>query len=272
MAAETYDRSVEDVGNILQLDHVNIAVPDAQLAHLFYVTGLGLTRDPYVDFGDRNLWINVGRQQFHTPRNEAQVLRGRVGLVLPDIETLKGRLDRLGRRFQDSKLNYTEGSGYVDVTCPWGNQIRCHTPGEEFGDMLIGMPYVEFTVRPGTAEDIAEFYRTVLEAPFNIVKDDDGTVAVVSIGTAQTLRFRETNEEIPEYDGHHIAIYVANLSKAHRYLSEHELVFEESDQHQYRFRDIPDTKTANVLFTIEHEVRSLRHPMWSRDLVNRNPQ
>ena len=57
MAAESYDRSVEDVGNILQLDHVNIAVPDAQLAHLFYVTGLGLTRDPYVDFGDRNLWI-----------------------------------------------------------------------------------------------------------------------------------------------------------------------------------------------------------------------
>ncbi|MEJ2131129.1 MAG: hypothetical protein P8Y95_05775, partial [Gammaproteobacteria bacterium] len=63
---------------------MNVTVPDQQLAHLFYVTGMGLTRDPYVDFGDRNMWVNVGRQQFHTPLSEPQVLRGTVGLVLPD--------------------------------------------------------------------------------------------------------------------------------------------------------------------------------------------
>ena len=49
------------------------------------------------------------------------------------------------------------------------------------------------------------------------------------------------------------------------------LVSEESDQHQYRFKDIVDLDTGKHLFTIEHEVRSMRHPMYARALVNRNP-
>ena len=49
------------------------------------------------------------------------------------------------------------------------------------------------------------------------------------------------------------------------------LVFEESDQHQYRFRDIVDPETGAPLFTIEHEVRSMKHPLYMRPLVNRDP-
>ena len=36
----------EDVGNIVLLEHVNVQIPDQALATLFYVMGLGLTRDP----------------------------------------------------------------------------------------------------------------------------------------------------------------------------------------------------------------------------------
>ena len=46
---------------------------------------------------------------------------------------------------------------------------------------------------------------------------------------------------------------------------------EESDQHQYRFKDLADPETGATLFTIEHEVRSMRHPLFMRPLVNRNP-
>jgi hypothetical protein len=49
------------------------------------------------------------------------------------------------------------------------------------------------------------------------------------------------------------------------------LISEESDQHQFRFQDITDTDSGKVLFTIEHEVRSMRHPLYARKLVNRNP-
>src|SRR5206468_7613804 len=53
---------------------------------------------------------------------------------------------------------------------------------------------------------------------------------------------------------------------------EHDLVWQESDPYQYRFTKIVDPdKPSEVLFEIEHEVRSLTHPMYLRPLINRNP-
>lgn len=43
---EDFDRSAEDPGNIVGLEHVNVQVGDQRLATLFNVTGLGLTRAP----------------------------------------------------------------------------------------------------------------------------------------------------------------------------------------------------------------------------------
>ena len=77
--------------------------------------------------------------------------------------------------------------------------------------------------------------------------------------------------DVDAYDGHHIAIYVANFSAAHDWLDERALITEESDQHQYRFQAIVDPKSGNgPLVELEHEVRSMRHPMWGRNLTNRN--
>src|SRR5215475_14259927 len=70
----TMDRAAEDLGNSIHLEHVNVQIPDQRLAMLFYVTGLGLTRDPYLMVHDGNMWINVGRSQFHLPTGAAQVL------------------------------------------------------------------------------------------------------------------------------------------------------------------------------------------------------
>ena len=53
--------------------------------------------------------------------------------------------------------------------------------------------------------------------------------------------------------------------------AERGLVSEESDQWQYRFLDISDPDTGKALFSIEHEVRSMTHPLYGRPLVNRNP-
>lgn len=58
------DYSNEDVGNIVHLEHINLQVPDQALATLFYIVGLGLTRDPYFNIGVRNMWANAGEQQF----------------------------------------------------------------------------------------------------------------------------------------------------------------------------------------------------------------
>src|ERR1700724_4383506 len=92
-----FDRAAEDLGNSILLEHVNVQVPDQHLATLFYVSGLGLTRDPYLMTSDDNMWVNVGRSQFHLPSGEAQVLRGHTGLA---ISGRKALLDRLAARAQ----------------------------------------------------------------------------------------------------------------------------------------------------------------------------
>ena len=56
-----------------------------------------------------------------------------------------------------------------------------------------------------------------------------------------------------------------------RELEKLDLITEESDRCQYRFEDIVDLDTGKELFTIEHEVRSMTHPLLNRPLVNRNP-
>ena len=84
--------------------------------------------------------------------------------------------------------------------------------------------------------------------------------------------YRETDKPLPEYDGHHIQITLADFSGPHKKLLERGLISEESDQHQYRFLDIVDVDSNKPLFRIEHETRSMRHPMFGRTFINRNPE
>ena len=264
-----YDRAAEDLGNIVALEHVNTRIPDQQLATLFYVSGLGLTRDPYMMTGTNNMWVNVGRSQFHLPTRKAEVLRGRVGIVLPGRDALLARLAGVRRPLEGTRFAFSEHEGYVEAASPWGNVIRCHEPEPRFGPVRLGMPYVELDVPPGAAEGIARFYREIVGAPAHYADAERATH--VPVGPQQELVYRETERPIPSYDGHHVQIYIADFSGPHRRLMERGLISEESDQHQYRFVDLIDPASGVVLFQLEHEVRSMRHPLYARPLVNRNP-
>jgi hypothetical protein len=266
-----HDRAAEDVGNVVALEHVNVRIPDQIRATLFYVTGLGLTRDPYLMTGIDNMWVNVGRSQFHLPTGEAQVLRGHVGLVIPSREALLQRLARIRPALAGTGFAFREEEDFVAVTSPWGNRLHCHAPDPRFGSITLGMPYVEFTTPPGTADAIARFYRQIIATPARVAEDDRGRHARVTAGPAQELVYRETADALAPYDGHHIQIYIADFSGPYRRLLERGLISEESDQHQYRFHEIADPETGKAAFTIEHEVRSLRHPLFNRPLINRNP-
>jgi catechol-2,3-dioxygenase len=271
MAGETFDRKAEDVGNIVFLEHVNFRVPDQKLATAFYVMALGFTRDPYLMVGLENMWINLGRSQFHLPTGNPNLSRGRVGTVIPDFDELPARLEYAQKFLDGTKYSYKVEANHANVTCPWGNEIRLHRAGPESGFMTLGMPYVEFPVERGAAEGIARFYRDAFGAPAMVARNGGGAAARITVGPQQELIFRETADALPAYDGHHMQIYIANFSGPHRWLLERGLVTEESNWYQYRFQDIVDPETGRVLFTIEHEVRSLRSPLYLRPLVNRNP-
>ena len=90
-------------------------------------------------------------------------------------------------------------------------------------------------------------------------------------GKNRPTPFRETDAPERPFDGHHVQIYTADFSGPHGRLLELGLITEESDEYQYRFKDLIDRDGGEVLFTIEHETRSQTNPMYGRPLVNRNP-
>ncbi len=188
---------------------------------------------------------------------------------------LLARLDGVREPLAATGFDFTPANGpasdHVDVTCPWGNRFRVHGPGKRFGRVSLGMPYVRLDVPSGTAAGIARFYETVFGAPTAVEDNEDAPAACVGAGVGQSLVFRETDAPEAPYDGHHIQIYVADFSGPYRRLGERGLISKEDDRRQYRFMDITDVDSGDVLFTLEHEIRSMTHPLYARPLVNRNP-
>jgi hypothetical protein len=271
-----YDRATQDIGNIVHLEHYNCVIDDQRLAVLFYVVGLGATRDPYIFPGFENIWLNFGRTQVHMPSRavppRAERLRGTAGFVVPSLDELKKRLDHAGKEMKrvvperKTHFDWKEKNGIIEAVDPWGTRVRCHAPAPEFGNTGLGLVYVDFDVPPGTVEGIARFYNEVMKAPAQTGKGR----ATVRVGRSQRLMYTETKAPLPEYDGHHIQVYIADFSSPYRWLKERELITMETDAAEWRFQWIVDPKSLKPLFQIEHEVRSMKHRLFARPLVNRN--
>ena len=271
-----YDRAAQAVGNIVHLEHFNVVIGDQRLATLFYVVGLGGTRDPYIFPGMENMWVNFGRTQVHLPsrgtKPKPEVLRGTAGFVVPNLEELKKRLEHAGNEMKrvapdvPNKFSWRVNGEVVEASCPWGNRVRCHPPSPQFGRTELGLVYVDFDVPPGTAEGIARFYNDVMRAP---ARAGNGR-ASVSVGRDQKLYFTETGASLPEYDNHHIQLYLADFASPYEWLRTRDLVSMETDANEWRFQWITDPRDGRKLFQIEHEVRSMKHPLFGRPLVNRN--
>jgi hypothetical protein len=272
-----YDRTTQDVGNIVLLEHFNVVHDDQRLATLFYVVGLGGTRDPYIFPGLTNMWVNFGRTQVHLPsrgeKPKPEVLRGTAGFVVPSLAELKKRLEFAGKEMKrivpgvSTKFAFTEKEDCIEAVCPWGNRIRCHAPAPEWGPTELGLAYVDFDVPPGTADGIARFYSEVIKAPSSA----ESNRATVRVGSHQRLMFTETARPQPEYDNHHIQVYIADFSGPYAWLRERGLVTMETDEAEWRFQWIVDPGAPQKkLFQIEHEVRSAKHRLFGRPLVNRN--
>ena len=175
---EEYDRSAEDIGNIVGLRHVNTAIPGQRLSTLFYVTGLGLTRDPFINTSTDNMWINVGQSQFHLPTGRIEVLRGITGLVLPDRAALLERLARCASRSR--ALNSISANAMI-ASRPSRRgaiaSIAC-ARRDRFGPVALGMAYVNSTSRPAPRRGSpASTARSWARAPISSMTARDGARA-----------------------------------------------------------------------------------------------
>jgi hypothetical protein len=165
-----------------------------------------------------------------------------------------------------------------------------------------GIDFLEIYVPEGTADKIAEFYDCVFDANVSVMNQVLSTptengitikIAIVAFGnidsdgrSSQSLIFREISHQDPEfdnkirpYDGYHIALYVgtnaADFDQAFRNCKDADIVwvnprFQDKAltldgaqfYKQFRFKNILDLETGQVIFELEHEVRSIEHEAW----------
>ena len=133
------------------------------------------------------------------------------------------------------------------------------------------MPYVEFTVEPGHGGRHRALLPGGLGAPSVVARNGGAVAARVTVGPAAGADLPRDARADPALRRPPRRRSTSRASPARTDGSpERGLVTEESNWYQYRFEDIVDPDTGRVLFTIEHEVRSLRSPLYLRPLVNRN--
>ncbi|CBJ27429.1 conserved unknown protein [Ectocarpus siliculosus] len=209
------------------LEHVNVCIPSHDPAKHLYYDILGFAPDARrahnIGKGSGTIWANIGSTQIHLPEGEPQVVPGTIGLVYgsSDLAEVIARLteNAITNGNENNRKNALEGTkfawreekeeggeetGYVDVTCPYGNVYRLHkrkpssstiapeatqaatttdrgggggaldprggrlpnvpAGGQGSSSLGLGISYVSFRVRPGTAAGIARFYRELFGA------------------------------------------------------------------------------------------------------------
>src|SRR6267143_32226 len=117
MAQQLYDRTAEDLGNLVGLEHVNLRINNQGLAQEFYLAALGLTRDPFMFPGTNNMGGNGGKSQLHLPTGAPNVLSGPAGLVVTSLEELCARLGAAKKKLGDTKFDCKSHNAYVEATC-----------------------------------------------------------------------------------------------------------------------------------------------------------
>lgn len=258
-----------ELGNVISLDHVNFRVPDQRLATLFYLEGLGLTRDPYRMTGSGNMWVNIGAQQFHLPTTDPTPFPGEVGLIVPNLDAVRDRLKRVAPKLKGSEFSWKDGKAAITATDPWGRRIRLHPAGRLPGMMNLALAYVELWVAPGSVQAIGDFYEQVLEAPVQRSGAHKSRRVSVAMGPYQSLRFVERADAPTIAHNNHVAVYLTRYQDVYARMSKLRILMEKHRFEQFRFNRIINLKTGKCLMKFEHEMRSLYHGDFGRPLVNR---
>lgn len=149
----------------------------------------------------------------------------------------------------------------------------------------LGIRYMEYFVPPSerVLEWIAQTYEGVLGG--KVRQSDDGQSIRVVFGCSENPQFLvySVQESVGQYTGDHLCIYVNDLlgmySRARNVMigkenpknvsivwnnpclkMKYDTVEQVKQLNEFRFKDFLNFETGEVVYQLEHEVRSLAHP------------
>jgi len=270
-----HDPSFPEVGSIVHFEHVNFEVDDHDMATVFFMGGLGFTRDPYKRADETNMGVNVGMQQFHLPRrgNATSPFPGEIGLVVPDLTGIRNRLARLQSlgKFDDTPFQATDDGNTLQIISPFGIELRLHAFGTLSFLRPLGIAYLDIPVPPGTTGGIRAFYREIMQCPAEIEELAGDRAVVVPVGPYQHIHFRECERDTYDTHDFHAAVYVSGFNALRDLLISHDSLMGDALEQTFFFDRIFDPGSGETLFRFQHEVRGLYHPDFMRPLINRWP-
>tara|TARA_B100000029_G_scaffold162573_1_gene158620 strand:+ start:877 stop:1785 length:909 start_codon:yes stop_codon:yes gene_type:complete len=271
---EHFSKILPEVGGILHLDHINFQVSDHDLATVFFIGGLGLTRDPFRRADETNMGVNVGLQQFHLPRRGATPpFPGLIGLIVPDLDIIRLRLSRLNKlqKFKDTPYEANFEDNAAKITSPFGFCIRLHSSKSMHFLKPLGIGYVEIPVPNGVADDILKFYCEVFHSIATIENRDGNKTAAINVGPFQKLYFVEKELDSYELYNFHISFHVTHYNRAREMIKERGALMGTGEGEVFFFDKIFDPETGASIFSMTNEVRSVYHGDYMRPLINRWP-
>ncbi|KNC79291.1 hypothetical protein SARC_08314 [Sphaeroforma arctica JP610] len=266
--------------------------------------------------GERTVWFNLGPSQMHLPKGTTnQRVRGHLGMYVRDSKSMQQLKERFVSTpyFQSETTDGTHADQTAElvITGPGGNtfkfrviddlvsyesrgtqfsagqsllkddetdEVKCLYGKNPSAVEVIGLECVHFIVPKGAAHRIGAFYNHVFGAETMSMGDGATQVAINWDGRMQqSLIFSEVSDSLPDYDGHHIAIYLGNgpegYEKAYNNVEGLNLVWinprfsdkvstleTAKSERQFRFKNIVDIDTGETIYELEHEVRCSTHP------------
>jgi hypothetical protein len=265
-----------EVGSILHLEHVNFTVPGQDLITIFFINGLGLTRDPYKRTDETNFGVNVGQQQFHLPTGgPTPPFPGLVHLVSPDLPMIVTRLRRLEQagKFDGTPFSLEQTADALDIVTPFGPKLRIVSPADKVFHKPLGIYQVDLLIPQGTADGCAAYYSGVLGAPAEVQIVAGRRSAVVVMGPNQRVIFSESEPSGFDFDyrSFHLAFYISHYNQTAAKIEAGGGIKGKAGASQMFSTKVFDPRTGETLFLLENEVRSVYHPDFMRPLINRWP-
>ena len=240
------EENTMDLNGILWLEHINLVVGDEKQAEYFYQDVLGCTRDL-----DAKFHVNMGQQQFHLAQGDTQRIYGSVGLVVPNLKTVRGRIS--GTEIDVMEDN--EEEGYMSIKCPWGNifhlyctqhdkaalledmsiskkMVRLHKSGGAYSSDSIsvrgkpGIRFIELVCPKGSIPSIQHLYESLFGCNVSSFHDKDTLSICVGPGVHLVYVEQDIDNGLKDLmEGVHIGIYVQNFKALYDNLSGQNLIW-----------------------------------------------
>jgi len=305
------------------LEHVNLNLPieKSEVARDFFISVLGCTEDArpkQMGKEMRLLWADCGLQQFHLPLVHGsttdiapQRLRGQSTLALKNRNAIQAALNRIRCNPSIQVIEIDEDGGItpfaVRIQCPFGGVYRLVAsegskrflggdddskghpmnphPSLSEEETVVGIKILNLFAPQKSLESIASFWKNSLHC--DNVEIVAGSV-VVQLNDSQQIIF-EAREDIEDYDGHHLCLYLPKYEEAYRACEKLGIIYdpgrfsdrggswELAQEHkQFRVLHWPMITSAGYAhlgilqqlrpedddpsYTLELELRSLDHP------------